>query len=111
TAFGSKVTIIVSKLFSSRIPFVKDRVDGITTPGNTVDILVTERGISINPLRTDLLEKFAEAKIDVIDIHDLKKYAEDVMGVPEKIEKTDKIVGVSQSRTGDILDYIYEVKH
>lgn len=111
TAFGSKVSIIVSKLFSSRIPFVKDRVDVITTPGNTVDILVTERGISINPLRTDLLEKFAEAKIDVIDIHDLKKYAEDVMGVPEKIEKTDKIVGVSQSRTGDILDYIYEVKH
>lgn len=111
TAFGSKVSIIVSKLFSSRIPFIKDRVDVITTPGNTVDILVTERGISINPLRTDLIEKFKAAKVDTIDIHDLKKYAEDVMGVPKKIEKTDRIVGLSQSRTGDILDYIYEVKH
>lgn len=111
TAFGAKVSIIVSKLFSSRIPFIKDRVDVITTPGNTVDILVTERGISINPLRTDLLEKFKAAKVDVIDINDLKKYAEDVMGVPKKIEKTDRIIGLSQSRTGDILDYIYEVKH
>lgn len=111
TAFGAKVSIIVSKLFSSRIPFIKDRVDVITTPGNTVDILVTERGISINPLRTDLIEKFKAAKVDIIDIHDLKKYAESVMGVPKKIEKTDRIVGLSQSRTGDILDYIYEVKH
>lgn len=111
TAFGAKVSIIVSKLFSSRIPFIKDRVDVITTPGNTVDILVTERGISVNPLRKDLIEKFEAAKIDIIDIHDLKKYAEDVMGVPNKIEKTDRIVGLSQSRTGEILDYIYEVKH
>ena len=110
TAFGAKVSIIVSKLFSSRIPFIKDRVDVITTPGNTVDILVTERGIAINPLRTDLLEKFKAAKVPTIDIHDLKKYAEDVMGVPKKIEKTDRIIGLSQSRTGDILDYIYQVK-
>ncbi|MDO5028414.1 MAG: citrate lyase subunit alpha [Bacillota bacterium] len=110
TAFGSKVSIIVSKLFSSRIPFIKDRVDVITTPGNTVDILVTERGISINPLRKDLIEKFEKAKVKTIDIHDLKKYAEDVMGVPKKIEKTDRIIGLSQSRTGDILDYIYQVK-
>lgn len=110
TAFGAKVSIIVSKLFSSRIPFIKDRVDVITTPGNTVDILVTERGISINPLRTDLIEKFKAAKVPTIDINDLKKYAEEVMGVPKKIEKTDRIIGLSQSRTGDILDYIYQVK-
>lgn len=110
TAFGAKVSIIVSKLFSSRIPFIKDRVDVITTPGNTVDILVTERGIAINPLRTDLLEKFKAAKVPTIDIHELKKYAEEVMGVPKKIEKTDRIIGLSQSRTGDILDYIYQVK-
>lgn len=110
TATGAKVSIIVSKLFSSRIPFVKDRVDVITTPGNTVDILVTERGITVNELRTDLLEKFEAAGIETINIHELKKYAESVMGVPKNIEKTDRIIGLSQSRTGDILDYIYEVK-
>src|SRR5699024_2851105 len=56
TAAGSKVSIIVSKLFSSRIPLIKDKVDVITTPGSTVDVLVTERGIAINPLRKDLIK-------------------------------------------------------
>lgn len=110
TAYGAKVSIIVSKLFSSRIPFIKDRVDVITTPGNTIDILVTEHGICINPLRTDLIEKFQEANIETITMEDLKAYAEEVMGKPKEIEKTDKIVGLSQSRTGEILDYIYQVK-
>src|SRR5690625_769567 len=110
TAAGSQVTIIVSKLFSSRIPFIKDRVDVITTPGTTVDILVTERGISVNPLRQDLIENFKKAGIETIDIKELKKYAEDVMGVPRPIEKTDRIIGFSEYRDGSIIDYIYQVK-
>ncbi len=110
TAAGSKVSIIVSKLFSSRIPFIKDKVDVITTPGSTIDILVTERGVCVNPLREDLIEKFKEAKLDIIDIHDLKAYAESVMGVPEPIEKGVRIIGLSEYRDGSILDYIYEVK-
>lgn len=110
TAFGAKATIIVSKLFSSRIPFIKDRVDCITTPGNTVDILVTERGITVNPIRKDFVESFKAAGVETIDIHELKEYAEKVMGKPEKIEKTDRVIGLSQSRDGSILDYIYQVK-
>ena len=95
TAAGSKVSIIVSKLFSSRIPLIKDRVDVITTPGTTVDVLVTERGICVNPLRTDLIEAFKKAKLDIIDIKDLKAYSESIMGKPEPIEKTDRIIGLS----------------
>ena len=110
TAAGSKVSIIVSKLFSSRIPFIKDRVEVITTPGSTVDILVTERGIAVNPLREDLIEKFKAAGLETIDINDLKAYAESVMGKPEKIQKGERIIGVSEYRDGSILDYIYEVK-
>ena len=110
TAAGSKVSIIVSKLFSSRIPFIKDRVEVITTPGSTVDILVTERGIAVNPLREDLIEKFKAAGLETIDINDLKTYAESVMGKPEKIQKGERIIGVSEYRDGSILDYIYEVK-
>lgn len=110
TAAGSKVSIIVSKLFSSRIPLIKDRVDVITTPGTTVDVLVTERGICVNPLRTDLIESFKKAKLNVIDIKDLKEYAEGIMGKAKPIEKTDRIIGLSQYRDGSIIDYIYEVK-
>lgn len=110
TAAGSKMSIIVSKLFSSRIPLIKDKVDVITTPGSTIDVLVTERGICVNPLRQDLIEKFNEAGLETIDINDLKSYSEKVMGKPLSIEKTDRVIGFSEYRDGSILDYIYEVK-
>lgn len=110
TAAGSKVSIIVSKLFSSRIPFIKDRVEVITTPGSTVDVLVTERGIAVNPLRADLIEKFKEANLDIIDINELKIYAEKVMGKPERIEKGQRIIGLSEYRDGSFLDYIYKIE-
>ena len=110
TAAGSKMSIIVSKLFSSRIPLIKDRVEVITTPGSTVDVLVTERGICVNPLRKDLIEKFEKANLKTIDIHDLQAYSEKIMGKPKTIEKTDKIIGLSEYRDGSIIDYIYQVK-
>ena len=110
TAAGSKVSIIVSKLFSSRIPFIKDKVEVITTPGSTVDVLVTERGIAVNPLRGDLIEKFKEAELAIIDIKDLKKYEEAIMGQPEKIKKSERIIGLSEYRDGNVLDYIYQIE-
>lgn len=110
TAAGSKVSIIVSKLFSSRIPLIKDRVDVITTPGSTVDILVTERGICVNPLRGDLIELFKAAKLNIMPIKELQAYAESIMGKPEAIEKSKRVIGLSEYRDGTILDYIYAVK-
>ncbi len=110
TAAGSKLSIIVSKLFSSRIPLIKDKVDVITTPGSTIDVLVTERGICVNPLRQDLIDLFKEAKLDIIDIKDLKEYSEKVMGKAKPIEKTDRVIGFSEYRDGRIIDCIYEVK-
>lgn len=110
TAAGSKVTIIVSKLFSSRIPLIKDRVDVITTPGTTVDILVTERGICVNPLRGDLIELFKGAKLEITPIKELQAYAESIMGKPQPIEKSSRVIGLSEYRDGTILDYIYAVK-
>lgn len=110
TAAGAKVSIIVSKLFSSRIPLVKDRVDVITTPGTTVDILVTERGICVNPLRQDLIEKFKEANLETITIEELKEYSERMIGKPDQIKKSDRIVGLSEYRDGSIIDYIYAVE-
>ena len=110
TAAGAKLSIIVSKLFSSRIPLIKDKVDVITTPGSTVDVLVTERGICVNPLRTDLIEKFNEAGLETISIEDLKDYSEKMMGKANPIEKSDRIIGLSEYRDGQILDYIYAIE-
>ncbi|MBR0576257.1 citrate lyase subunit alpha [Proteiniclasticum sp. BAD-10] len=110
TASGSQVSIIVSKLLSSRLPFIRERVDCITTPGSVVDVLVTERGIAVNPNRQDLLEKLTAAGLPVKSIYALKQEAEALMGVPKAIQKTGRVIGHSQSRTGEILDEIYQVE-
>lgn len=109
TAAGAKMSIIVSKLFSSRLPVIKNRVDVIATPGTTIDVLVTERGIAVNPLRQDLIEKFKENGLNVMTIQELKAIADNFMGEPKEIKKKDRIIGYSEYRDGYILDEIHEV--
>lgn len=109
TAAGAKMSIIVSKLFSSRLPVIKNRVDVIATPGTTIDVLVTERGIAVNPLRQDLIEKFKENGLNVMTIQELKAIADNFMGEPKEIKKKYRIIGYSEYRDGSILDEIHEV--
>ena len=110
TAAGAKLAIIVSKLVNSRISCLVDEVTTVTTPGETVDVLVTERGIAINPKHKELIDKLKEeTNLKIMDIHELKKIADFYTGIPEKREKSDQIVAVSEYRDGTILDAIYKV--
>merc|ERR1711991_1186081 len=92
TAAGSKLCIIVSQLANSRISVLKDRINTVTTPGEAVDILVTERGIAINPKRTDLIEKFKDSHLPIRTIGELRDMAVAMTGKPRDIEYDDKIV-------------------
>ena len=110
TAAGAKLSIIVSKLVNSRISCLVDEVTTVTTPGETVDVLVTERGIAINPKHQELIKKMKEeTNLKIVDIHELKKTADYYTGIPEKRKKSDQIVAVSEYRDGTILDVIYKV--
>ena len=111
TAAGSKLTVIVSKLVSARIPLVKDRVTTITTPGETVDVLVTDRGIAVNERRKDLIEKFKSAGLDIKTISELQKIAEDLTGKPENVETEEDIVAVIEYRDGSVIDVVRKVKN
>ena len=62
TAAGAKLTIIAQPLLRGRIPCVTDRVYSVTTPGEVIDAIVTEYGITINPRRKDLLDAVGEVK-------------------------------------------------
>lgn len=112
TAFGAKVSIIVSKLCQGRIPLIVDRVGVITTPGSTVDVLVTERGVAVNSNRKDIMEALDNAKVSYMTIEELKNVQESIIGKPkEKKNKNNKIIGFSQYRDGTIIDYIYKVNN
>lgn len=108
TAHGANVSIIVSPLIKSRIPIIKDRVTTITTPGEDIDIFVTERGIAINPKRTDLIEKLKNSKIKLKTIAELYEEAHLITSVPKKIIRSDKIIGLVRYRDMTIIDCIYK---
>jgi citrate lyase subunit alpha/citrate CoA-transferase len=106
TAAGSKLAIVVTQLTKGRLPIVVDNVTTITTPGENIDVLVTERGIAINPLRVDLIEKFKNTKLKLMTIEELKEIAEKMTGVPEKLESSGEIVAVVEYRDGTVIDIV-----
>lgn len=84
TAAGAKMSMIVAPLSRARLPIVVDEVLCKSTPGNTVDVLVTQRGIAVNPLRPELSERFTEAGLPVVDIRTLRDEAQRQCGRPKK---------------------------
>lgn len=106
TAAGAKLSIVVAPLLRGRLPMVRDAVQTVVTPGETVDVIVTERGIAINPRRADLLDKLKGSALPIMTIEDLQQQAYDLSGKPDAIEVSEDIVGVVEYRDGTIIDVI-----
>lgn len=110
TAAGSKLAIVVTQLVKGRLPIVVDAVTTVTTPGETIDVLVTERGIAINPKRQDLIEKLKATNLPIMTIKALKEIAEGMTGVPEKIDLDDEVVAVVEYRDGTVIDVVKKIR-
>jgi citrate lyase subunit alpha/citrate CoA-transferase len=106
----SKCVILPVPLFRDRFPIILDEVTTICGPGELIDVIVTERGIAINPKRTDLIEKLKDSKLPIKTIQELKAEAERICGKPEKPEFTDDIVAVVKWVDGTVIDVIRKVK-
>ncbi|WP_019228291.1 citrate lyase subunit alpha [Sedimentibacter sp. B4] len=106
TAAGAKLTMIVAPLTRARLSIVVDKVLCVSTPGNTVDVLVTQRGIAVNPKRIDLKENLLASGLPVIDIHELKRIAEEITGVPKEVKLGSKTVANVIYRDGTVIDTI-----
>jgi len=110
TAYGASVSIVVCPLTRGRIPCLVDRVGTIVTPGKTVDVIVTEQGVAVNPLREELKEKFAAARIPLHSIEELRARVKSMVGMPDPVQYADKVVGVVTYRDGSVIDLISQVK-
>ncbi|MCX5773064.1 MAG: citrate lyase subunit alpha [Fusobacteria bacterium] len=110
TAAGAKLTIIVTNLVKARLPIVKEMVTTITTPGESVDVVVTERGIAVNPKHVDLIEILKSEGLSLYTIEELKEMAYSITGVPSEISFENKIIGVVEYRDGSVIDVIYPMK-
>jgi citrate lyase subunit alpha/citrate CoA-transferase len=110
TAAGAKCSIIVAPLIRGRIPTVCKQVVTVTTPGEDVDIVVTDYGIAINPRRQDLIDAYKDSGLPICTIEQLCDKAYQIVGEPEKIKFGDRVVGVIEARDGTIMDVVREVK-
>jgi citrate lyase subunit alpha/citrate CoA-transferase len=108
TAAAAKLTIITCPIFRKDNPIVRENVTTVTTPGDVIDAIVTNEGIAINPKRKDIIKK-CEGKIDIVAIEDLKDEAYAKTGYPNKLEFTNKIVGITKWFDGTVLDLIWKV--
>ena len=106
----SKTVILPIPLFRDRIPVVMDEVTTICGPGELIDVIVTERGIAINPLRKDLIEAAKGSGLPIKTIQELKNEAEAICGVPDKPNLGEKVIAAIKWVDGTIIDCVREVK-
>ncbi|MBQ6798047.1 MAG: citrate lyase subunit alpha [Oscillospiraceae bacterium] len=108
-AAGSKLCMIIAPMFRARLPIVRDRVHCVSTPGQDIDVLVTQGGIAVNPKNAELTERLKAAGLPILDIRALKEKTEAITGTPDPLRKGDRAVAQIVSRYGEPLDTIYNV--
>ena len=109
-AAGAKVSIVVAPSIRGRLPIVRDAVTSITTPGETVGVIVTERGIAVNDNLPELKAELIRRRAPVKDIRQLRDEVYAVTGIPRPVEFEDQVVGLIEYRDGSIIDVIRKVR-
>jgi citrate lyase subunit alpha/citrate CoA-transferase len=107
TAAGAQLAIVTTRLCAREVAKIVDNVATVTTPGETIDVLVTEVGVAVNPRRAELRERLIDHGIPVQSIESLRDLAK--KAVPPVIcssKEEGKIVGLVQYRDGTLIDVI-----
>jgi citrate lyase subunit alpha / citrate CoA-transferase len=103
-------SILAVPSFRDRIPVIVDDVTTLTGPGEMIDVVVTERGIAINPLRKDLLDATKGSKLPIRPIQDIKAEVERICGgKPTRPKLSDQPVAVVKWVDGTVLDTVWKV--
>lgn len=107
----SKCTILPIPAFRNRIPVIVDEVTTLVGPGELIDVIVTERGIAINPLRKDLIQATKNSGLPIRPIEDIKDEIDKLIGgPPAKPTLTDEVISVVKWVDGTVIDSIFKVK-
>jgi citrate lyase subunit alpha/citrate CoA-transferase len=110
TAAGAKLAVVVAPSMRGRLPIIRDRVTTVTTPGETIDVVVTERGIAVADRHEDLKAELLRRRLPVKDIHRLHEEIRAITGTPRPIEFTDEVVALIEYRDGTIIDAVRRVQ-
>ena len=110
-AATAKLTIISAPLVRGRIATIVPDVTTVITPGDSIDVVVTELGIAINPKRKDLIDSLSKVPgLPIFTIEELQQKAEKLVGKAEPLQFTDRVVALAEYRDGSLIDVIKQVK-
>ena len=109
-AAGASMTMITIPTLRGRIPVIVDSVTTVTTPGEVVDVIVTERGLAVNPKREDLKECFLAAGLPVKELADIKAEVDGMIQPVRKPVFGDEIIAAIEWRDGTIIDVVRKVE-
>jgi citrate lyase subunit alpha/citrate CoA-transferase len=111
TAAGAKLALVTTRLVSGGNPKLVDAVECRTTPGETIDVVVTEAGVAVNPRRTDLQARLEAAGIPLVGIERLRDLAASQSnGVTRRAVDPDApVVAVVEYRDGTVIDVVRRV--
>jgi citrate lyase subunit alpha/citrate CoA-transferase len=110
-AEGAKLALVTTRLNAGGYAKIAERVTTITTPGSSVDVLVTDEGVAVNPLRPDLAQRLRAAGIELRSIGELKALADArATSIPAPRAETARIVAVVEYRDGTVIDVVRMVE-
>jgi citrate lyase subunit alpha/citrate CoA-transferase len=108
-ALFSRCTILTVPTFRDRVPVIRERVTTLCGPGELIDVVITERGIAINPRRADLLEALRGSGLPLRTLAELRAEAEAICGRPAQPSLGQQPIGVVAWVDGTLLDSVWQV--
>ncbi len=107
---AGKCVILPIPSMRDRIPVIVDRVTTVCGPGELIDVIVTERGIAINPRRTDLIESVKGSGLPIRSIEEIKTEVDALCGGPPAPPVLgEKIVAAIKWVDGTVIDCVRQV--
>ncbi len=107
---AGRCVILLIPSMRNRIPVIVDRVTTLCGPGELIDVVVTERGIAINPRRTDLIEVVKGSNLPIRTLGDIKTEVDAMCGGPPAPPKFgEKIVAAIKWVDGTVIDCVRQV--
>lgn len=104
-------TMLLVPSFRDRIPVIVERVTTLCGPGELIDVVVTERGIAVNPRREDLLAAVKGSGLPLVTIEELKRPVERLCGgAPEKPRFGERTVAAIEWVDGTVIDSVRQVE-
>lgn len=103
--------ILAVPSFRDRVPIIVERVTTLCGPGEMIDVVITERGIAINPRRGDLRQALSASSLPLRSLYDLQKEVYEICGGAPARPALDyeQPVAVVKWVDGTVLDTVFRV--